>query len=247
MAIDSRNIDTDITLELDEEEISVTEFRAAFDHFFGLVKDVTRHVFPRRNQNWLIKLYPGSAGIGVYGKPGSFTSSEIALIRETVLDGIYALEEGRRHRAFSDNAIEHASGISTVFAKRKKPSRIRLWSANDKSLLIKNTISETAAKLLEPVYEDEGSVEGTLEMVSGHGRFEIAVYDPIDARAIKCEISEEEMRRSIECFMKRVEVFGKVRYRKDGVPVSVKVGRIVPFPSKDSIPSVDDVCGVLRV
>ncbi len=246
MAIDSRNIDTDITLELDEEEITVIEFKDALDHFLGLVKDVTRHVVPRRSQNWLIKVYPGSAGIGFYAKPGTLTSSEIDLIRQTVLEGISTLEQGKRPRAFSDRAIEHAKGISNVFAKRKKPSRIRVWSANDESLLVKNTVSETADKLLEPVYEDEGSVEGTLEIVSGHGKFEVVVYDPIDARAIKCELSEEEMLHALGSFMKRVEIFGKIRYRKDGLPVSVRVEKIVPFPSKDQLPSVDKLRGILK-
>lgn len=247
MAIDSRNIDTDLTLELDEDEITVSEFTAALDHFIGLVKEVTRRIAPRRRQNWLIKVYPGSAGIGFYGKPGTFTASEIALIREEVLDGITALEEGKRHPSFSDRAIEHARGISTVFAHRKKPSRIRVWSANEKSLLVRTTVAETAAKILEPIFEDEGSVEGTLEVLSGHGKFEIVVYDPIDGRAIKCEIAEKEMIASLQSFMKRVEVFGKVRYRKDGTPVSVRVERIVPFPTKSEIPSVSYTRGILKV
>jgi hypothetical protein len=247
MAIDSRNIDTDLTLELDEDEITVSEFTAALGHFLGLVKEVTRRIAPRRPQNWLIKVYPGSAGIGFYGKPGNFTASEMVSIRNTVLEGITSLENGQRPSVFSDRAIDHARGLSNVFAQRKKPSKIRIWSTNEKSLPVKSAVAQTATRILEAVYEDDGSVEGTLEVLSGHGKFEIVVYDPIDGRAIKCEIPEDGMLTSLQSFMKRVEVFGKVRYRKDGTPVSVRVEKIVPFPMKSDIPSVSDVRGILKV
>src|SRR5262249_53442610 len=66
VGIDSRSIDTELTLELDEEEITVSEFSASFEHFLGLVKEVTKAIAPRRKPTWLVKIYPGSAGIGFY-------------------------------------------------------------------------------------------------------------------------------------------------------------------------------------
>jgi len=124
--------------------------------------------------------------------------------------------------------------------------RLRIWNRNERALPIKPEIQHTAAQLLEPLYEDEGSIEGTLEVLSGHGRLEVVVYDPLDGRAIKCELSPEDMRSALDNFMRRVEVFGKIRYRRDGMAVSVKVDEIIPFPRSEEIPSLDQVRGILR-
>lgn len=248
MAIDPKQIDTDLAIELDEDDITVSEFTSALDHFLGLVKEVARRVTLRSKRGeWLIKVYPGSAGIGFYSKPGAFTAGEIDSIRRNVLGGMNALERGQRPDNYSDKAIEHARGLSTVFAHRKKPSRIRVWSSNTDSLLVKTAVADTASRILEPEFEDEGSVEGTLEILSGHGKFEVVVFDPLDGRSIKCEIPDPKLISvALTSFMKRVEIFGKVRYRKDGVAVSVRVERIVPFPEANEIPRLDDIRGILK-
>ena len=113
MAIDSKQIDTDLTLELDEDEITASEFSGALEHFVGLVKEVARSVTTRQKRGeWLIKVYPGSAGIGLYGKPGAFAESEMNAIRENVLRGVAILESGERPHHYSDKAIEHARDLS---------------------------------------------------------------------------------------------------------------------------------------
>lgn len=246
MAIDPKQIDTDLTLELDEDEITASEFSGAVEHFIGLVKEVARSVTSRHKKGeWLIKVYPGSAGIGLYGKPGAFATSEMNAIRENVMRGVVILENGERPHNYTDKAIEHARDLSKLFARHQKPSRIRIWAKNDKSLPVRPTIAETAAKILDPIFEDMGSVEGTLEVVSGHGKFEVVVYDPIDGRSVKCELaSEAAMNEALKHFMKRVEVIGKVRYRKDGAAVSVRVEKIIPMPSER--PDLRLVRGILK-
>jgi hypothetical protein len=85
-----------------------------------------------------------------------------------------------------------------------------------------------------------------LEVLSGHGPLRVFVYDPIDSRQIRCDISEKDLQTALASFRKRVEVYGKVRYRRDGMPVSVKVESIVPFPSPEEIPTLEEIRGILR-
>jgi len=210
------------------------------------VKEVTRAVIPGRHPTWLVKIYPGSAGIGFYPRAGGLTADELSQLRHAVLSGIELLEHGQRPAHYTDKAIEHARGIPAAFKARRRPAKLRIWNRNERALPIKPEIQHTAAQLLEPLYEDEGSIEGTLEVLSGHGRLEVVVYDPLDGRAIKCELSPEDMRSALDNFMRRVEVFGKIRYRRDGMAVSVKVDEIIPFPRSEEIPSLDQVRGILR-
>lgn len=246
MSIKANQIESEITLELDEDDITVGEFTTALDHFLGLVREVSKAVDRDSSRDWVLKVYPGSAGVGLSTKPGQ-SAAQLQAVRTTILDGIAALEDGIRPHKFSDRAIEHARSISRVFEKRRRPiSSIRMWSGNAKSIAVKKEIAIEAAKLLDPVFEDFGSVEGRLDVVSAHGKLECTIYDPLDDRAIKCDIAEFLVPVAIEAFRRRVEVFGRVHYRKDGMAVRVIADRISRFPEKHEIPSVDEMRGILR-
>jgi hypothetical protein len=238
MAIESKQIDTEITLELDEDEISVSDFAKAFENFSGLVKELSKQFAPKKDASaWLVKVYPGSAGIGLSGRPGVYTSDEVNAIRSNLLNGLRELESGVRPVFFSDRSIECSKALASLFRAKKAPPNVRIWSRQEQSLPIGRAIATKAENLLDVAYEDDGSVDGFLEKLSAHGQFEFIVYDALDDRAIKCEVEESDIERAWKSFRKRVEVLGKVRYRKDGMPVSVRGKDIVPLPSSDEIPS----------
>lgn len=242
MAIDAKQITTEITLELDEDEISIVEFSKAFDNFFGLIKEISKEVAPRKDASaWLIKVYPGSAGIGVIGKPGVYTQEERDIIRKNIIDGLRSLEHGQRPPLFSDKAIEFSRALGNLFKSKATPPSVRIWDQAKPVLPISRAIVYKAGELLEAAYEDDGSVDGFLEKLSAHGQFEFVVYDSLNGRPIKCEVEEEKLQAAWSAFRQRVEVVGKVRYRKDGLPVSVRAKEIIPFPSKDEIPSLEEM------
>jgi hypothetical protein len=54
------------------------------------------------------------------------------------------------------------------------------------------------------------------------------------------------MPEAVRAFGRRVEVYGAVRYRADGVPVSITAEEIVPFPSSEDLPGFRSVRGILR-
>lgn len=247
MAINSKDITTSITLELDRDEIPLNEFRRAVDDFFGLVKEVAKESVPTKDPSaWLVKLYPGSAGIGVSGRSGVFTPDEVSAIRTNVLNGLKDLQKGSRHPLFNDKAVEYSKRLSTLFVGRTTPATVRIWGDHDKPLDLNKDIAVGAAQLLDVSYEDEGSVEGFLEKLNAHGQFEFVVYDPLDNRPITCEVQEDKLHEAWSAWRKRVEVVGKVRYRRDGLPVNVKAQKIIPFPGKDEIPTLEEMRALLR-
>ena len=67
----------------------------------------------------------------------------------------------------------------------------------------------------------------------------------MDQRAIKCEIDEVLMEKALRSWRKRVEVVGVVRYRNDGLAVSVKASDIIPFPNYGDIPSLKQLRDLL--
>lgn len=94
--------------------------------------------------------------------------------------------------------------------------------------------------------EDYGSIEGRLQTVTERGRLQFIVYERLWDRPVRCFIPDHLTEEAVAAFRTRVEVYGLIRYRKDGQPVSIDVDEIVGFPPDAEIPSFRDVHGILR-
>ncbi len=241
MAIDKSKVVTDITLELGEDEISLTDFSKAVDSFVGLIKEVSKSVSPKKNAaGWTVQVYPGSAGIGLSGA-NTFTATEVNAIRSAVLGGIDKLEHGIRSEWFSDKAIEHSRTLAGLFKKKSVQPSITILGGMNESKAITRNISIKAGEILDPAYSEDGAIDGVLEKLSAHGGFNFVVYDPVDDRAIQCEVNETLLDKAWKSWRKRVEVTGNVKYRRDGLAVSVRATDIFPFPDKENIPTLDQL------
>lgn len=238
MAIKKDEITTDITLELDEEVISIADFKSASDSFLDLVKEVSKQVSDKKikDTDWQVKVYDGSIGIGLSANNQN-TYSELTI--KNIVEGINELTNGFRPALFTDKAIESAKALAQLFKSKKAISpNVRIWDKTNQSVAITRKVADVAKELLEAHYQEDGAVDGILERVDAHGKLEFRVYDLLDNRPIKCEIKESQEQEALANFRKRVEVIGVVKYRKDGLPVSIKANRIVKFPDKSEIPSL---------
>ena len=243
MAIRLDEITTDITLEIDEDVISIADFQKATDSFLGLVKELSRAVSGNADASaWRVKVYEGSAGVGV--APMSQQLDQVR-IRNVMVSGLRSLSKGIRPGEFTDRAIEHSKSLASLFKKSAVEPNVRIWSKRDESVLVSRSIATGADALLAAVYEEDGAVDGLLEKVDGHGKLQFVVYDIIDNRAVKCEFTNEQLLQAISSFKQRVEVIGRVKYRKDGMPVSIKATRIVNYPNKADIPTLAQMRALL--
>src|SRR5690606_25750314 len=102
------------------------------------------------------------------------------------------------------------------------------------------------SEILDWKYEDLGTVEGTLEVVSAHNGYEIRLYEPVWLQPVRCTFDEDLLEDVLRNFKRRVEVSGLIRYTKDGMPVSAKVLKIEPMPDPSQLPSWREVKGILR-
>ena len=75
------------------------------------------------------------------------------------------------------------------------------------------------------------------------------IYETLSDRGVPCFIEPDQLADAMQSFRQRVEVYGLIRYRPDGVPVSIKVDEIVRFPAREGVPDfheVHEVHGILR-
>jgi hypothetical protein len=245
--IDRNRIRSNVTLELDDNSISITEFGKAVQNFLGLVRDVSEVTAPAKDSSaWDVEIYEGSAGLGVRPVAGVYSFDEVSRISSTVVDGLRQIAAGIKPPLFSDKAVERSRVLSALVNRQREPLTVRVWAGRDDVVPLSKEVADKAEHLLAPVYQDEGSVEGVLQRLDGHTKRELVIFDSVSDRGIKCYVDDTLMRNAGRFWYKRVEVLGTVRYRQDGQPVSVHAKNIIPFPEADEIPTIEEVRELLR-
>jgi len=225
----------------------MNEFGKAVDHFLGLVKDVSRVTAPAKDPSaWNVDIYEGSAGLGVRPVSGAYSFDEVQRITSTVIDGLRNIANGIRPPSFTDAAVNHSKALANLVNRLQEPMTVRVWRGRDDIVPLSKEVAQKAEHLLAPAYEDEGSVDGVLEKANGHDRREFVIFDTLTNRGITCSVDEELLHHAVRFFFKRVEVLGKVRYRNDGQPISVRATNIIPFPEPDQIPTLEEMRDLLK-
>lgn len=245
MAIKCDDITTGITLEIDEQEISITDFQKATDYFKGLLKEVSERVCSDADPNaWAVKIYGGSAGIGVFP-----TSRDINLskVQKAILAGHEALSKGEAPQFFSDQAIKCAGSLSSLRNHKETGClKINILLDKDSKLAFDERIVLGSKSLLDSSHKEDGSVDGILEKIDGHRKSQFVIYDIMTKNPIKCEFPDELLTKALENFKKHVEVLGCVTYQKNGTPTCVKANAIINYPSKSDIPTLEEMRAMLN-
>jgi hypothetical protein len=63
---------------------------------------------------------------------------------------------------------------------------------------------------------------------------------------VRCLFDEEMLQRFLGAFRKRVEIKGKIKYRRDHKPISIFATNLVEFPESKDLPSFREMRGIFR-
>ncbi|MEW5910958.1 MAG: hypothetical protein AB1814_00195 [Thermodesulfobacteriota bacterium] len=235
----------DLTLEISGSLLSPERFIRGANAFFNIVKDIAGYICASQVKiKWNVWVGEGSRLIGAL--PINTAPAVFDKIKNMVHQGSQLLEEKADFPpGFSETTIRHYNRLATLAATDDEDDTIvKIWIDQKPSNITHRTVANTA-ELLKAIYEDYGSVEGRLQVVSERGGLQFKIYEPIHDNAIKCFIDNDMLSQAINSFGKRVEVYGLIRYRADGVEVSVKVEDIIVFPPPEQLPSAQSVRGLL--
>jgi hypothetical protein len=160
--------------------------------------------------------------------------------------GIISLASGDiQNSGISDKAITHLKALSDFSQKTKSKHGINLW-IKKKQIRIGGEISKTIKEDWDTDYYDFGTLEGRLEAIQDtNGGLKIRVKDFLYPKAINCIVPEKMIDKVLMSFRRRVEIEGKIHYRKDGTPISIEANDIELLPEDDELPSASDVRGIL--
>jgi hypothetical protein len=238
----------DLTLEIEGMGVTAEKFLRGVGAFFGLVLEVTKRVCVDRPRiEWLVQVRAGSNLVGVRPAPGYPAPQIVDAVLRVVRDGIETLEDRSEEPLFfSALAIKHLRNLGRIAsADDKNDTRVRVWVKQQKLDVTRRSVAHVA-NLLREVSAEYGSVEGRLQVASERRGLHFTVYEPIWDKPIRCDIPDDMLDAALKLFGKRIEVYGLIRYRRDGSPSSIRVEEIVPFPSRDELPSAAEVRGILK-
>lgn len=241
------DIETDLTLEVDGKNITPEKFLRSVRSFFAILNEVTKVVADGGpGVEWVVQVKSGSNLVGVAPQRG-FDPAIVARVTDAVSAGISQIENASARPAhFNERALRNLRDLGKVVGKSDHDdTKVRVWVRKAPIAVTHSSVANVTS-LLASEHEDYGSIEGRLQTISERGRLQVVVYEPLWDESIRCFISDEMMSGAVTSFGHRVEIYGLIKYRKDGKPVSIDVEEIIPFPGSENIPSFMDVHGILR-
>jgi len=238
-------IPTDLTIDLGDD-LAPEEFVAAVRNFFGYVSEITdSQKGDGSDVSWTVKVREGSTLVGVLPNE-SAPVSRLAMIYKQAEYGPTALARGDiKGAGLSDKAIGHLKSLSDLVGKHKNGKGVKLW-VKQNPISIGSGIAKIVQEDLESDYHDFGTIEGRLEAIQdSSGALRIKVKDFLYPRAINCFVPETMIDNVLSSFRKRVEIEGRIHYRRDGTPISIAANFIEVLPEDDELPTADDVRGIM--
>jgi hypothetical protein len=240
-------IPTDLTLALGSD-LAPDDFVAAVKNFFGYINEISvAQMGDGSEVSWIVKVKEGSSLIGL--APTSTASpSRLAMIYEKARYAPIALAKGNiLDSGLSDKAIGHLKALSELAERQGDVRSVNLWvlreQVNIGTIIAKNVQTEWDSD-----YFDLGTVEGRLETIAdATGGIKISIKDYLYPKAIKCIVPERMLQQVLDNFRRRVEVEGKIHYRRDGTPISIEAANIDVLPEDHELPSATDVRGIMAV
>lgn len=240
-------IPTDLTIDLGDDW-SPDEFVAAIRSFMGFVGEITEaQSGDGADISWTVRVREGSALIGVEPNEGA-SSSRLAMIYRKAEYAPKAVARGDIIGAgLTEKAINHLKSLSDLAAKKGNGKEMNMW-VKRQPIAISSGIGRVIREDWQTDYFDFGTIEGRLEAIQdASGSLQIRVKDFLYPRAIKCAVPERLIDLVLHSFRRRVEIEGKIHYRRDGTPISIDAQAIEIFPEDDDLPKASDVRGIMAV
>lgn len=238
-------IPTDLTLDIGND-LAPEEFVSAVRAFFGYVSEITEaQSGDGSDVSWVVRVREGSALVALEPNATAPTS-RLGMIYRQARHGPVALASGDvRGSGLTDRAIVHLKKLSELAEKHPAGGGINLWVQHN-VVAIGATIATRIQEDWDSDYYDVGTIEGRLEAIQDvSGALRIRVRDFLYPRAINCIVPEEMIDVVLNSFRKRVEIEGKIHYRRDGTPISIEAQVIDVLPEDEDLPTAADVRGIM--
>ena len=238
-----KDIDAPLTLELNGDDLTPELFVRGVRSFFTILNQLTDQIDD--SVAWRVQVKEGSNLIGVYPN-GSASAVSVGSIFNNIEAGLATLEkEAQEPENFPPRALEGVRDLAKISLGSDGDIGVRVWVDKRPHSLSAHSIAHID-DILKAGFEEQGAVSGKIETISEHGNAKFVIFQPLNSNPVQCVVPQERLADALKAFGKRAEVYGLVRYGKDGKAKRIKVEDIVIFPDDTNSPQHLDVLGLLR-
>lgn len=239
------DIPTDLTLDIGGE-ISPDDFLSVVRNFFGYIKEITDSQAGDGSKiDWSVRVKEGSSLIGL--EPSAHAPiSRLAMIYNKANYGFAALSRGDvKGAGLSEKGINHLKALSEIAGRTENAPAMRVW-VKKTATPIGSGMAKAIKESWDSDYYDFGTIEGRLEAIQdANGALKIRIQDYLYPKPISCIVPEKMIETVFASFRKRVEIAGRIHYRRDGTAISIDATEIDILPEDDQLPDASEVRGIL--
>lgn len=243
----AEDIDAPMTLEVDGSAVSPEKLVRAINAFFDVVRELSPNLDTGHKPEWHVQVKQGSNLIGAYPAK-NVSQSTIDYILSVVNDGVSRLErEAIEPEAFNEKALKSMRKLGKISGTGPADdTQIRIWVGKNRNSVTHRT-AQNVSQIIEGEYSEYGSVAGRLQTITEKGGVRFWISEELWNHPVQCMMPERLCTQAMAAWRKRVEVYGPIKYRRDGRPVSLLVNDIEQMPEGPAIPSIEDVRGILKL
>lgn len=235
-----------LSLELGGDNLTADKFARAVNSFISVLDGVSRQFSSdTRNIDWIVQVKGGSNIVNMTPCVDAVAMRALPGLISAIQSGVDIIEDREvwpEH--FPEKSLRALRHLGDLHDPESSPNYVRISINNNQRDVTHRSVGNVD-QLLAGVMSAHGSVDGRLQMVTERGGLRFMLYDYLTDQGVRCTFNEEKLSEVTHLFGKRVEVFGEIRYRKDGVPISIKVDHFDPFPEPADLPSANSVRGIL--
>jgi hypothetical protein len=235
-----KDIDAPLTLELGGDDITPELFVRGIRSFFAVLNEFTDQIDD--TVGWRVQVKEGSNLVGVW--PRGLPSASVGKIVSSVEAGLAAIENDTLDTMiFPDKALQSARDLAKLSVASDGDLIVKVWTEKRPHPLSARTVA-LIDDVIGGVVEEHGSVAGRIQTISERGGAKFVIYDALTDDPISCVVPPEKLQDALRAFGHRAEIYGMVKYQKDGRARRIKVEDIVVFPEDDVLPKVASVRGI---
>jgi hypothetical protein len=237
-----------ISIEGERGKISFETFAVVVHNTFDILADLDSAVSstPQGSLQWFITdVSFGSLLIAIESKSKLPDIDYSSKVTETFVDGLAHIQRERTTPPyFSDYGLRKAQELAKKLRKDGAKAVIIHDIEREVKAMISPEVVPDLGKLINVRFQEIGSVEGRLEMISIHRVPRFTVYHAITQRSIRCKFEPNLLDLVKEALGRRVVVSGVVYFNYRYEAVRVDLQKLMILPKEEELPSPKDLRGM---
>jgi hypothetical protein len=235
-------------IEGERGKISFETFAVVVRNTFDILADLDSAVSstPRGSLEWFIAdVSFGSLLIAIESKSKLPDIDYSSKVTETFVNGLAHIQRERTTPPyFSDYGLRKTQELARKLRKDGAKAVIIHDIEREVKAMITPEVVPDLGQLINVRFQEIGSVEGRLEMISIHRVPRFTVYHAITQRSIRCKFEPKLLDLVKDALGRRVVVSGVVYFNYRYEPVRVDLQKLMILPKEEELPSPKDLRGM---